>query len=338
MPRSRLTLYLPFVLLAVVCGGWSIFWWIASSRLSEGVETWLAREAEAGRVYACGSRTVGGFPFRLEIDCAKPTARLPSDDGAVEISAARLHAVAQIYRPTHVIGQFEGPLNLVHPKLGQPLKATWTLAAASFNGSTRRLEDVSFSVENLDLRSEATNEPVVTTSKFQAHGRSTPDVQVGAYDVIAKMDAASVPLLDGLLGSPAPTNIELQARVRGLDSVAGGTTGERLQAFAAAGGNLRIALARIERGDVALQSAGQLTLDKTGRPEGELDVTVRGAEKLASLAPALGNLGPLAGAGIKLLGQKATLDGASARRFEVTLAEGVVRLGGLPVGPVPALY
>ncbi|GGE51075.1 hypothetical protein GCM10007276_30130 [Agaricicola taiwanensis] len=337
MPRRRLPIYLPALLLLIVAVGWCIFWWVASSRLEASVDHWLQREAAAGRIYDCGSRDVGGFPFRLEIDCLKPVATLPADGGSINLSAERLVAVAQIYRPTHVIGQFEGPLTASYPDLPQAT-AEWSFAGASFSGNSERLENVSLVVDGLSLKTAQTQEPIVTTTKLEAHARPTPEAGAGAYDLIARMDEAAIPFVNDLLGSAAPTDLELQASIRGLDSIAGATTAERLQAFAASGGNLRIALARLARGDVALQSVGQLMLDDSGRPTGELDVTVRGAEKLASFAPSLGDLGPLAGAGIKLLGQKTTLDGESARRFDVRLEDGVIRLGGLPVGPVPSLY
>jgi hypothetical protein len=338
MPRRRLPLILPSLLLLLVAVGWSIFWWVASSRLSAGVDTWLAREAAAGRVYACASRSVGGFPFRLEIDCARPTATLPAEAGPIKLEAGRLLAVAQIYDPTSVIGQLEGPLTGAYPGLPEGLKATWTLAGLRFDGSSDALEQASIVIDNLDLRSSQTDQPIIATTKLEAHARPTPNVDPGAYDVIAHMNQAAVPVIDGLLGSAAPTDVELQASIRGINSATGNSTADRLRAFGAAGGNLRIAVARLARGDVALQSVGQLSLDDQGRPVGQLDVTVRGAEQLVSLAPALGDLGPIAGVGIKLLGKKAELDGAKARRFDVTLADGVVRLGGLPVGPVPSLY
>jgi hypothetical protein len=342
LPRRRLPIILPFLLLAVLALGWSGFWWIAAGRLEKGIDSWIAREAAAGRIYACAERDVGGFPFRLEIDCRSPRAELPADGGPVRIAAARFFAAAHVYQPNHVIGRLQGPLTLTHSSLPRHLNATWTTADASLMGTTEALREVSLVIENLDLHTapdgSGKGAPVAKAALFEAHARPTPDAGAGAYDMVAKLDAANVPFIDTMLGAAEPSTIELQAQVRGLDDLKPRATSERLKAFAAAGGNLRIALAKLSRGDVALQSRGEVRLDQLGRPEGRFEVAVRGADKLASLIPALGDLGPLAGAGLNLLGQKTTLDGAPARQFDVSLEGGMARLSGIPVAEVPPLY
>ncbi len=335
--RRRFPIYLPVLLLAFLAIGWCGFWWLAASKLEEGVDSWMAREARAGRLYACEERDIGGFPFRLEIDCRNPKATLPADGGPINLAAGRFVAVAQVYRPTHVVGEFRGPLTITHPATPD-ITAQWSFAGASLMGSAETLERVSLVVEGLDMRAGAEGTPVAAMARLEAHARPTPDTGAGSYDVISSIKGAVVPVLDSLLGSSAPTDIELQASIRGIDDLRPRPTSERLKAFADAGGNLRIALAKLTRGDVALESKGDIKLDAQGRPEGRLDVTVRGVEKLATLAPALGDFGPLAGAGLNFLGQKATLDGANARRFDVTLGDGVARLGGIPLAQVPSLY
>ena len=44
--------------------------WVRTARQEEE----LAREAEAGRIYTCGSQTLGGYPFRIEVDCVTAAA------------------------------------------------------------------------------------------------------------------------------------------------------------------------------------------------------------------------------------------------------------------------
>ena len=50
------------VLVVALFGGWSLFWHFAANKAEATIEGWRAREAKAGRIYACGSQTIGGYP------------------------------------------------------------------------------------------------------------------------------------------------------------------------------------------------------------------------------------------------------------------------------------
>jgi len=68
--RSRTRQYVVLLLAVVLmAGGWIGFWKYAANAAHENLENWRAREARAGRVLACGSQEIGGFPFRFELKC-----------------------------------------------------------------------------------------------------------------------------------------------------------------------------------------------------------------------------------------------------------------------------
>src|SRR5262249_61242403 len=87
---------------------WSAFWYWSTTAAEATMTAWRAREAAAGRVYGCATTHFGGYPFRLEVDCAEPSV----DDRATALSvrARNLAAVAQVWDPTLVIGEIAGPL------------------------------------------------------------------------------------------------------------------------------------------------------------------------------------------------------------------------------------
>src|SRR5438045_8732614 len=62
-------LFLMPVLVLIAALGWGAFWVYAASQVDASVDAWRAREAQSGRVYDCGSRSVAGFPFRFEVTC-----------------------------------------------------------------------------------------------------------------------------------------------------------------------------------------------------------------------------------------------------------------------------
>jgi hypothetical protein len=104
--RSRFWLFAPFALLALLVLGWSVGWFVIRARTVEALDDWLAHEAVAGRRWDCPERAVRGFPFRIEISCARVTLRSPE----LALDAGRLASVTQVYDPRFTIFELEGPL------------------------------------------------------------------------------------------------------------------------------------------------------------------------------------------------------------------------------------
>src|SRR5690242_20996566 len=57
------------IVLFALIGGWIVLWKFAAGKAEETLNGWRTREAQAGRAYACGTQTVGGFPFRIVVAC-----------------------------------------------------------------------------------------------------------------------------------------------------------------------------------------------------------------------------------------------------------------------------
>src|SRR5258706_9500387 len=112
---------------------WSAFWYWSTTAAEATMTAWRAREAEAGRVYGCATTHFGGYPFRIEVDCAEPS--VDDRPTALSMRAHNLAAVAQVWDPTLVIGEIVGPLT-VAPLGGSPTAAVYlTPAPASLRGA-----------------------------------------------------------------------------------------------------------------------------------------------------------------------------------------------------------
>ena len=70
-PRRRplWRLFIMPVLLLIAAAAWSAFWFYAASKVDGTADAWRAQEAKSGRIYDCASRSVAGYPFRLEVRC-----------------------------------------------------------------------------------------------------------------------------------------------------------------------------------------------------------------------------------------------------------------------------
>src|SRR5712692_6979226 len=100
-PRRRLwPVFVMPGLLAALAIGWSGFWYFASSEIDAQFEGWKMREAKEGRIYDCAQLSVGGYPFRFEVQCSGASASLTSQvasQGPIEARIAGIQAVAQVY-------------------------------------------------------------------------------------------------------------------------------------------------------------------------------------------------------------------------------------------------
>ena len=99
--RRRNRRYIGMLILFVaLIGGWSWLWHYASGQAEVAIDGWRAREAKAGRIYTCGSQTIGGYPFRIEVNCDNASALFRSNQPPVEIKTSGMLIAAQIYQPT----------------------------------------------------------------------------------------------------------------------------------------------------------------------------------------------------------------------------------------------
>ncbi|MGA0533965.1 DUF2125 domain-containing protein [Hansschlegelia sp. KR7-227] len=337
-PRRRARLFVPFALLAVLAAVWTGFWFFAASKAGEAVDVWLKREADRGRVYACANRSVGGYPFRLEVDCEAPTARFASVDGPVVASAPRFVAVAQVYDPKRLIGDLTGPVAVTMAD-GSRSDLSFGRAQASLLVEGRRFERCSIVMATPRL--VAAGDEIGAARELQLHLRRTPDAADGAYDVAVRLEDAVSPLLDLAPVGEGPASLLFQVQAQGLGDLEPGPLDQRLRAFAEAGGRLKVELARVERGGLAAEAAGDAALDVEGRLRGTFDVTARGVDDVIQRLLGGGRkdtLSALLGAGASMLGAKAELDGQPARTYRVTIDKGRLSVGPIKLMRLPPLF
>ncbi len=334
---TRRLLLLAAVLL-LAAGGWAVFWFGAADRAEAALELHLARAAEQGMVIDCAERRFGGFPFRLEFDCDKPSFDLDGS-GKTYAKGERLRVVSMVWAPFRLVALLDGPAIARTPDTVEPVRAEWSSARASAELSTDALDRLS--VEFIDLRlgpgstAAARIIPNVAMKRFEAHGRPVPEDLSGGdldfagravdLDIIAA-DGRTVPLL----------SLDLDTTIRKALPIlfAPAETAEKLKSWQAAGGRVEIRRFRGAIGDTALaDGSGTLATDAAGRLEGRIKARMAGIERL--LAPAGGAIAQL---GPMILGPETELEGRSARSVIVDFKEGRVRIGPLGIGNLPPLY
>jgi hypothetical protein len=357
--RRSIGWLIPTLVLVIVAAGWTAFWFYAAERARETIAGWIEREARGGRVYTCGSQTLGGFPFRIEFHCNLASADLEKTRPPLKLSATHIHAAVQVYQPTLVIAEIESPLKVAGPDL--QMTANWSLAQISLRGTPRNPQRVSFSAEKFTLDRAGTDKPdrLFTAEKGQVHGRlASGTVQDNpVIDVAATLKAATALSWHPVLAQPF--DFDGDTKLVGLRKFQPKSWAERFKEIQQANGRIEVRNARLKQGDMIAVATGNLKLTRQGYLEGDLVVTATGIEKIL---PALGmealarqggsrsqrlgaalNLldqmapGAIAGA-VSLLGEQVELEGRRATKMPLRFKDGLATLGPVKLGQTPPLF
>ena len=110
---------------------------------------WREREAKVGRIYSCDRQTIGGYPFRIEVQCVDPGVELRRDDPPLALKAVDLLVVAEVFEPTVLVGEFTGPMTIAEPGQAPGYIANWSHGQSSVRGTPAAPERVSIVVDAL---------------------------------------------------------------------------------------------------------------------------------------------------------------------------------------------
>lgn len=356
----------------ILIGIWTAAWFYASGKVDTTIAGWREREAKVGRIYACATQTIGGFPFRIEVHCTDPSAEFRSAQPPMALKWKDLYVVANVFTPTRLVAELTGPMMIGRPAQAAEIVANWKQGAVTMLGLPTSPERVTatFMEPNFERIAGGGNESVFKANQAELSGRM---VEGSAYanpviEFTLKLKEATAPTIHPL--AAVPFDSDATALLRGLKNFAPKTWAARFQEIQAANGRLEVTNARLQQGEVIAVTTGQLGLSPRGRLDGELRTTVANFDKLVPalgldrlmaqsttqgsqigsalnaldrLVPGLGNIarqnaGPAVVAGIGLMGQPTELEGKRAVMMPLRFADGMATLGPVPLGPTPPLY
>jgi hypothetical protein len=356
------------VILLALAGVWAGGWFYGSGVLQNTIDGWKEREAKAGRVYACATQSIGGFPFGVELHCADASAEFRSIRSPLALKAKGMLVSGHLWQPTVLITDFNGPLTIAEP--GQPpaISANWRQARSTLHGLPTSPE--SASIEVIDPVVDGTNGTnLFKAGRLDLNGRlvsgtvrDKPVIEIGL-----KLGAATAPSWHQ--AAATPIDADITAVLRGLKDFAPKPWPERLRELQADGGRIEIKNARVQQRDTVGIANGTLSLSLAGRLNGELRLTVANLEQflptlgldqmlsqeraspqvnkalgaLDRILPGLGNVArqnaaPMVAASINLMGQPAEFEGKRAVMLPLRFDDGLVSLGPLKLGMTPALF
>jgi hypothetical protein len=328
---SRFGLYGPFVLLAIFVVIWSAVWAFGARRVGEVLDGFIAREATRGRDWVCPDRSIGGFPFRLQLTCTKPQIIERGPDGLRrEASLAALSILGRITSPGHYIALLEAPMTF-RLDTDRDVTLRWQSARASFRGGQAGFSELSVEImkpEAILGIGEARDERI-SAKDLALHFRQSPGETKGS-DLVLRIAEITHPMLDRAIGSPEPLTVEMQATAPGLILDPTRRIEEVLEGWRLANGQARIVLAKATKGPATLDLSGVLGLDTQRRLAGNLQGRARGVDQILG--------GVTRRMGLEIGGLLGRMSGGQGMPVSLLLENGRMRFGPIPLMTLNPLY
>ena len=166
-----------------------------------------------------GRRRIGGYPFRIEVNCDRASALFRSNQPPVEIKASGILVAAQIYQPTLLISEFHGPLTIADPGQAPNIVVNWKLAQSSVRGTPAAPERVSLVFDRpvVDRMNGGNPQHVLLAKHIEIHGRIA---EGSAFDhpvieAVLRLEHGSAPEFHP--AAVEPVDADITAVLRGLN-------------------------------------------------------------------------------------------------------------------------
>lgn len=317
---------------------WSGWWVFASASLRMGLEAWLSDRRAEGWQAEVANISTSGFPLALETTLANPVVADP--ETGLALSASRLDVNAPVWWPGHVSVLFPSDeMFVASPHLRQSIRADNAQAKLRLHPGTV------LEVEQMALTSGPWSLSVPEGSVMSANGLTLDMTQdpENARRYAFTLDApafepGTLPRDAMLIPADWPVafdSLMLDMRVtfdRPIDRQTIETSRPQPQ-------RIDLTLAEAQWGALLLRSAAALDVAPGGVLSGDFSLQARNWREIVSLAEAAGAL-PAAlrpqlenvlAALARGSGNPETID------VELTLRDGTIFLGFIPLGPAPLL-
>jgi hypothetical protein len=263
---SRWGLYGPFLLFGLALAGWAGFWFFARGQVEAGLARFVEAEQARGVAWACTERSIGGFPFRLEVRCADITQVRQIDGVEARTSFGPTTIIGQPQTPGHIIIQAKGPA-ATRLADGRRVDLTWSQLEISRRVRQGALARFALEMSNPSLRLTDADGTVragaAASLSVQARQPQPADGAVASsgIDLAVTLDGVAAPDLDRLLNDVAPARLTARLAIAEGARLAALPTPRELEGWRLAGGRARVEELQLAKGQKRLNATGEIWVD-----------------------------------------------------------------------------
>lgn len=305
-PR-RLGLFLPWLLALLLIGGWSLAWVKLRGEAVTRMDAAVAELRAEGYPVSWQTRTVTGFPFRLDITLTEPRIGEPS---GWALAMPLLKGEAYIYRLDQWMLVAPDGVTVSRPD-GGPVTVRARALRASLGGFGATPPKLSIEGVDVAVDTPPGGKPsmIQSADRLELHTRPGPDDQGG---VLFRVDGARLRLkgLPARIAQDRPVSMSWDLTLSKVSGFRGNSWPSAVRRWRDGGGVLTVRSAELRGGDALLTGGGgPLRVGLDGRLEGRLDARLKDAD---GSGPNFG--GP------------------------VELKDGEAKFGPFSLGPSPRIY
>jgi len=185
-------------------------------------------------------------------------------------------------RPSKVTAQIEPPFAAHSDDRKVAFKIAWANLRVILDGLPKGLWQVAINGDDFALRGAVDGIGPITgkVDHATADAAERPNQTDRDYDFRFALSAATLPLLDRVLGANSSADIGAQGTLTKADLDPALTMPENLDRWRAAGGMLEMVDATLTSGETKFEAHGALTLDQAHQVQGKFDTESFGLEPL----------------------------------------------------------
>lgn len=331
---KRAWLIIPWVLFALAALGWVAYWHIVASTAEQRLQSWIAEQNTAGGQVSIASVERHGFPRLLWLelnDVHYEPAR-----GGWSASTARAALHINLLNTEHVSLQAQAPVAIARAD-GAVTNVSADAMIASLRTAHGELAAAGVEADNISLDDPA-HDGVLTAQRLVLNVRPDPR-EAGEYQLALDAEALTLPKPVRSFEAFGQEVAQIRAAIvveQGA-SLLQSAPNDPLGPWREAGGRLRLEAFTLHWGPLEANGQGDGGLDEARRLSGRLEFPIdRPAPVLNALAESPG-VSENAQSGLRLLAAGYAISGDDIR-LDIVAHDGLLRIEGLPVRPLPPVY
>ena len=324
----------PFMLLGLAVAAWSGFWIWARGQTVARMDAYATGLAQAGYPVTWKTRTVYGYPFRMDVSMTDVVAQAPS---GWALQASRIEAEAPMHAVTHWIIAVPQGLVFVRP-IGGPVAVKADLLRASLNHFDQRPPSFSLEGVKLTFTPQPGAQPFAlsTAGRVEFHLRAGPNDEGGVFASLQNGAAASG--LFARIAAGKPVAIVWNSTLAKMSAFTGRDWPSAVRHWGEAGGLMTLRDGSLTLGDAEISAnGGKLGVGRDGRLSGLMDVRLRQADRVLAALSDGGQVPPEAARSAAAVVTARQQADATAQAT-ITFQAGQATLGPVAIGAAPKIY
>lgn len=332
---GRKYLLLGGLVLAVILG-WSVFWFVSYNKTQTLLDQLMAHRINGEPVLHCDNQKLGGYPFRLLLTCSNY--QIINADSGWQVTGGPLRVIWQVYAPDLALLESELEVSAKHHPTGQSFDIQSDLLRASVRFTPAA--QISRASIEMDKPTITSTDPlfsgmigILKAQMLALHARANPvsDTDLDLAINATELELAGLPVISGDFSFTA---------IDGLAAIQQNHK-DPTRAWMQQSGRIEQISSSFEIGQKTLKLSGDITLDDLGQANGALALKILNprpedtkiGKKLTARNDGLN--GPLTA--LQLMGKPVSEDNLVGSEVPISISNGKIKAGILPLGKIPAI-